>query len=102
MSSFTIYEHKDFGGALKIVNLDLQELNRVYSFSPLGFNDKISSVRWDLEAGRKLIFYTDSEGQGDQYGVISKGENENLSTNQFNDKASSYRFIVNNTVPEYF
>ena len=104
MSYVTIYEHADMKGKKLKIELDINiKLNQVYSLSTDDMNDKMSSVQWDIKDGYKLIIYEDAEGQGRQYGFSGKGSDNNTKLNRdFNDKASSYRYILNNSVPEYF
>lgn len=103
MSKATVYEHAGKQGRSKVISVNDLSLNQVFSLAGIGMNDRISSLEWDIQDGRKLIFYEHAEGQGRQYAVTGKGVTADLkSTNDFNDRASSYRYVVNDTVPEYF
>ncbi|MEP7143941.1 MAG: hypothetical protein ABI707_13760 [Ferruginibacter sp.] len=103
MSLVKIYEHADRKGKKLEINLDELTLNQVYSLEKQGMDNVMSSLKWEIAEGFKLIIYEAAEGQGRQFGFSGNGIDNNTKLNRdFNDKASSYRFIRNNSVPEYF
>lgn len=102
-SSFvTVYPHINFGGAPKIINIDPKVMNQVYALRSTELEGEISSLKWTLKDSKRLIFYSEREGQGKKYSVINSGEDRELVNDGFNDCASSYRVIQNGSVPQYY
>lgn len=103
MSKLIVYEHGNMQGNRKAILVNELSLSQVYSLSSFGMNDRISSMEWDIEDGYKFIFYEHAEGQGRQYAIAGKGFITDLKTpKDFNDKASSFRYVINDSIPEYF
>lgn len=55
-----------------------------------GENDTMTSLKWNLPEGVIVVFYKDGDAKSRQYMVFGKGQDPDLSDNDFQDMASSW------------
>ena len=56
-------------------------------------NDRVSSARWSIPAGCRLVLYEDERFNGNRLPLVGSGRpEENANLGAFNDKASSARW----------
>ena len=76
---------------------DLDPVDNVTTMAPGGVNDlpgdmedSVSSIRWNLAPGVVVVLYEDAGAKGEQLALWGKGEMDQLSRWNFNDKSSSW------------
>lgn len=86
----TLFEDKNFSARSYDINYPTS-IRRLRDFN--NFNDKVSSVRWHIPLGWKVILFDDHDYRDSQYPLIGTGKIEEIGdVGSFNDKASSIRW----------
>jgi hypothetical protein len=82
-----VYEDRDLHGSLLTLSPDrtVQAVRQPLT----NFNDKASSLRWNLPPGIMVVFYDNADGSGKEYAIWGSGQTA-LVPFVFNDKASSW------------
>ena len=58
-----------------------------------GLNDRISSAKWNIPVGCKLVLYEDVDFRGNRFALVGSGRLEqNANLGAFGDRASSLRW----------
>ncbi len=101
---FIIYEHINFEGINRRINLTEAQAGNLHSLASSGMHDKMSSIRWDLEPGYRVVFYEHGDGTGRTYTISKSGFHEDSDTtnNNFQDCASAWRLVKRASIPELF
>lgn len=93
-----VYEHKNFGGKrYEILEVTRKSRGMLFSLGGTGVHDKMSSVRYHLEPGVKVIFYEHNDGTGRSYRLPPSssggvGWNHDLHARGFADCASTWKW----------
>ena len=87
----TLYEHSNFRG--KSITLSLTDFAAGRpSVMPSGWNDRVSSAKWETAPGVQVTLYEHNPPKGRTYLMRGKGQDANFSDDRFNDRASYWVF----------
>lgn len=65
--TFTLYEHKDFGGKSMKINLAEYSINLLHSLKGFDIHDDRSSLSWEVGRDVIIVLYKHMDGIGRSY-----------------------------------
>ncbi|MCB9876046.1 MAG: hypothetical protein H6835_00460 [Planctomycetes bacterium] len=91
--SVMLYENSSFGGSSAAINLSTWGRNAPVPLAAYSFNDKATSLTWNLQTNTAVTFYENSDGSGAQWHISRNaarvGTNANIGAT-YNDTWSAF------------
>jgi hypothetical protein len=92
-SSFIMFSDINFTGHQEQVDLSAYPIGRIHSLQGFNNHDKMSSIRWNLDARIRVVLYEHYNGGSRTFTIEGQGQDNDLRNDNFNDCVSGFQWF---------